>query len=370
MRLVNLVIGILYGFAIISDANAMCFNMPNNSINPQYANMSLNKIMYGLGKDVQCLKEDMKDEIIDFYQIIQSLESKIFAQTSELRQHFWQIELLVDEQVAKQVNAEREEWNLRTYWKEYFEIVDNEQESKRFDADPLFYLYSNIGHTKELFCKKIANPLFYLRIDVEESRNLFHSKVYKLTECICKLNRIVALLKEMSIMREDRLYSKYGVELRDKVRQLNMVVDEYFYGSLNHIRRLESVIEEQTVESQRDANSLKVKIDESFAKLRQSLASQSDLQQSYEYQKILSEYVRNIDNMTYLKDMSEIRRRINKFRKILCEDVSSLYQSATLLQSNICGEFSYQCNKFPRYKPREGSKLKISSCFYDTNCEK
>ncbi|MBO7642285.1 MAG: hypothetical protein J6S86_03935 [Alphaproteobacteria bacterium] len=347
MKLVSCVVGILYGFAIISDANAMYFNKTDNYINSQYTGMSHSRIMRKLSQDIQYMKKNIIDEMGDFCQTMQSFESKVFTQTTGLCQHFWQLELLLEEQVARQINIEEEERNSKTYWKRYFEIMDDEQMSKQFDVAPLFCLCSNVKRTKELFYEKIANPLSYLRLSIKDFRVLFHNKMDKLAGCMYQLNRRVTLLKERCTLRRYRAYDKYMLELRSEVRQLYMVTDEYFYGSRNYINRLESVVEEQIVESQQNVDSLKVKIDESFAKLGQSLASQSDLLRFYAYQRsLLSEYVRDIDDMTYIENNSKMRMEISEFKKILYEDLSSLYQNVISLQSSIGGEFSYECNKF------------------------
>ena len=352
MKLVNLIIGILCGFAIVSDVNATCFNKTDNQINFQYTSMSPGKIMRKLSKDIQCLKKDMIDEMTDFYQTIHLLESKILMQTAELCQHFWQLKLLVEERVMKQINVEGEERDSMIYWRRYFEIMDDEQMSKQFDIAPLFYLCSNIGRTKKLFYKKIANPLSYLCLNIKESRFLFHNKIDKLAERVYQLNGRVNLLKEKCVPRKYKVYDKYMFELRGEVRQLYMVADEYFYGSHNCIKRLESVVEEQTIASQQDIESLKVKIDESFAKLGQSLTFQFNLQRFYECQRnSLSGYVRDIGDIIYIENNSKMRMEASELRKILYDDLSSLYQNVISLQSDVGGEFSYECNKFLRYKP-------------------
>lgn len=400
MKLINFIIEILCGFVIVLDVNAMRFNKPDISLNFQYTNMSSSKIIRELRKDIQCFKKNVIAEMTDFDQTIQSLELEVLTKTKKLCQHFWQLELLVKEQVTEQINVDREERDLRTYWKRYFRIMGDEQMSRQFDVSPLFRFCYNIEQAKRLFYEEIVNPLSCLSSNIKESRHLFHDRMNELTENVYQLNKIVTLLKGKSIQRKDRVY---GDKLCDEVRQLCDVVDEYFSGSCNHIEKLESVVEEQITESEQDVKFLKVKIDKSFSKLWQSWIFRSNLLQFYEYQWIfLSRYVRDIGDVTCIENNLEMRMEVSEFKKIIYKDLSLLYQNVISLQSSVDDEFSYKYNKFLRYKPqkiseiscldndlmsyrlserdrlhapsknkpREGSKLKISTCFRDIDREK
>ncbi len=319
MKLRGLISVFLCIFTFAPTVDAMSFSKPDDFVNSQYTNTSNNSTIFGLSRDIQQLKKKMNSRMIQFHRGLQSFESDVFTQTMSLRHHFWQLELIADEQLSKQFNIENEQQNSGLNWPQM-----------------------EIGSEKD-------EPLFNLRLNVQQVKTILHRQIAELIQDVNQLNR-------KSSQWKTRMHRKRTFKLNQDVEQFNLTVDEHLFGLHNDVKRLESIVEEQIFELRQDVDSLKAKIDVSLSKLRQSLTAQTmyapDLQQSLKTNictswQTLRQYVQCLD-MISSRNMLGIRQEVSLLRTVIYEDVSSLHQNARSLQTDVCGEFSYKYNRFLR----------------------
>ena len=316
MKLVNFVCSILCIFTFSYNTNAMSFSDSDKPINFQYTGMTNNPA--ALCKDIQQFKKEMNSRMINFHRGIQSFESDIFMQAVTLRHHFWQLEMIVDDQLSKHLDTGGKEWGeLR--WQRW--TIRSESEE----------------------------PLFGLRLNIQRMKDVVHRQINELTQGVRQISKKNNICK-------NRIQGKRTFKLNQEVEQFNLAVDEHLFGLHNDVKRLESVVEEQIFEFRQDVDFLKSKIDLVWSKLQQSLmsicVSIPDFQQAmntelYTSWQDLLQYVQCLD-MVSSKNMFRTRQEISLLRMVIYEDISSLHQNARSLQTDICGEFSYKYNRFLR----------------------
>ncbi len=321
MKLRNLIYSCLCFFLLISDTNAMTFNKPTDSVHFLCSGKANNTTMFELCRNVQQLKKDMNGQMLKFHRGIQSFEADVYTQAIALRQHFWQLEIVVEDQVSKEINAKIGEQVSELHWPQW--TIESERNE----------------------------PLFQLRQNIQQFGITFRSRTTQLMRDLQQLSQKVSHYKSKS-------YKKRTFKLNQDVEQFNITVDEHLFGLHNDIKRLGSVIEEQIFELNQDINSLKSKIDVSWSELRKfetsgTYASWPDYQSPksniYISWQTLRQYVRCLEFISD-KNMRGLRQDVNSLRTYIYEDISSLHQSAISLQTNICGEFSYKCNRFLKYR--------------------
>lgn len=318
MKLVNFVSSVLCVFTFSHYVNAMSFSDSDKPINFQYTRVSSNPTV--LCRDVQQLKKEMNMRMTNFHRGIQSFESDIFMQTVTLRHHFWQLEMMVDDQLSKHLSTGGKEWD-ELHWQRW--TIRSESEE----------------------------PLFGLRLNIQRMKDVVHRQITELMQGVRQLSK-------KSNTYKNRIQSKRTFKLNHEVEQFNLAVDEHLFGLHNDVKRLESIVEDQIFELRQDVDSLKSKIDVAWSKLQQSLASicvsLPDFQQAMNTElcnswQTLRQYVRYLD-MVSNKNIFGTRQEVSLLRTVIYEDISSLHQSARSLQTDICGEFSYKYNRFLRHR--------------------
>ncbi|MBO4405543.1 MAG: hypothetical protein J5821_02320 [Alphaproteobacteria bacterium] len=320
MKLRNLICNGLCVFLVMTDVNAMSFNKPSDSGNSQSSRRGNNSTLFGLCKNVQQLKKDVNTQMLGFHRSIQSFESDIYTQTLALRHHFWQIEMIVENQVSREINAKTDEKVPGLDWSRW--TVESEMDG----------------------------PLFKLRVNIQQFGATFHTQASQLMQNLQQLS-------QRSSHCKSRVYNKLTLMLNQDVEQFNLIVDEHLFGLHNDVKRLESLVEEQLFELRQDVDFLKSKIDISWSELCQFMASKthaswSGLQHflrsdTYASWHALRQYVRCLELMSD-KNMRGLHQDVSSLLTLIYEDVSLLHQNARLLQMNVCGEFSYKYNRFLR----------------------
>lgn len=320
MKLRNLICNGLCVFLVIADINAMSFDKPSDSGNSQPLHRGNNSTLLGLCRNVQQIKKDMNTQMLGFHRSIQSFESDIYTQTLALRQHFWRTEMTVENQVSREINARIGENVPRLDWSQW--TVESE----------------------------MSGPLFKLRVNIQQFGTAFHTQVSQLIQNFQRLS-------QRSSHCKNKTRNKFTFMLNQDVEQFNSIVDEHLFGLHNGVKRLESLVEEQLFQLRQDVEFLKSKIDVSWSELCQFMASKtnsswSGLQQflksdTYASWHALSQYVRCFELVSD-KNMRGLYQDVSFLLILIFQDVSLLHQNARLLQTNVCGEFSYKYNRFLR----------------------
>jgi len=316
VKLVNLIGGILCVFAFTYNANAMSFNRQKDFVNYRHTNMPNNTTVRGLSRDIQQLKKEMNLQMIRFHRCVQSFESNVFMQTISLRQHFWQLEMIVNNRLTRQLSTGNEKW------------------------DKLSWPQWTIGAERD-------EPLFSLHLNAQQMREEIHRQMKEFMKNIDQLS------KRSSVCKDNTCNSR-PFKLNYDVEQFNQAVDEHLSVLHNDVRRLETVVEDQIFDLRQDVDSLKSKIDVFGAKLQLSMIqgwlSAPDSQQSinsdiYNSLQTLLQYIRYLDTMSD-KNIVRTRQEVSLLRTVIYEDVTLFHQCARSLQTNVCGEFSYKYDKF------------------------
>ena len=159
MKLRNLICNGLCVFLVMTDVNAMSFNKPSDSGNSQSSRRGNNSTLFGLCKNVQQLKKDVNTQMLGFHRSIQSFESDIYTQTLALRHHFWQIEMIVENQVSREINAKTDEKVPGLDWSRW--TVESEMDG----------------------------PLFKLRVNIQQFGATFHTQASQLMQNLQQLSQ-------------------------------------------------------------------------------------------------------------------------------------------------------------------------------------
>ena len=322
MKLRNLICNGLCVFLFVSDANAMSFDKLSDPGNFQYSNRANNSTMFELCMRTEQLQQVMNAQMLNFHRGIQAFESDVYTQTFALRQHFWQLEMIIEEQVFAEINAKIGEQVPGLNWPQWAIEPESEQ------------------------------PLFKLRQNIRQFGATFHSQMTRLVKDLQQLSQKGSHYK-------NRTYRRRTFRLNRDAEQFNQAVDEHLFGLHNDIKRLQSVVEEQIFELNQDVGFLKSKIDVLWSELYRIMTSRdraswpdwnqpirSDVYISWQ---ILRRYIRDIDSVSD-KNMRGLRQDVSSLRTFIYEDVSSLHQNARSLQMSVCGEFSYKYNRFLKCK--------------------